>query len=45
MQINAQLYGLMTIWCMSDSKVIGSDRIKSYISNVLTPAIDTYLKK
>ncbi|MDY6419881.1 MAG: TetR/AcrR family transcriptional regulator, partial [Succinivibrio dextrinosolvens] len=43
--VNAQLYGLMTIWCMSDSKVIGSDRIKSYISNVLTPAIDTYLKK
>jgi AcrR family transcriptional regulator len=44
-QINAQLYGLMTIWCMSDSKVIGSGRIKSYISNFLTPALAAYLKK
>lgn len=44
-QINAQLYGLMTIWCMSDSQVIGSGRIKKYISNFLTPALTTYLKK
>lgn len=44
-QINAQLYGLMTIWCMSDSHVIGSGRIKSYISDFLTPALTTYLKK
>ncbi|MBE6421916.1 TetR/AcrR family transcriptional regulator [Succinivibrio dextrinosolvens] len=44
-QINAQLYGLMTIWCMSDSQVIGSGRVKSYISNFLTPALAAYLKK
>ena len=44
-QINAQLYGLMTIWCMSDNQVIGSGRVKSYISNFLTPALAAYLKK
>lgn len=44
-QINAQLYGLMTIWCMSDRQVIGSGRVKSYISNFLTPALAAYLKK
>lgn len=43
-QINAQLYGLMTIWCMSDSNVIGSGRIKNYISNILAPALKTYQK-
>ena len=43
-QINAQLYGLMTIWCMSDTNVIGSGLIKKYITDVLSPALKPYLK-
>ena len=44
-QINAQLYGLMTVWCMSDCTVLGSDRIADYITDFLHPALNRYLRK
>ena len=40
--INAQLYGLMTAWCMTDGSVIGSGKVESFFDLFLQPALGPY---
>ena len=42
--INAQLYGLMVAWCMTDASVVGSDRTDEFCETVLKPALMPYRK-
>ncbi len=44
LQVNAHLYGLMTVWCMSECRIIGSEQIECYITEVLSPALKPFLK-
>ena len=43
--INAQLYGLMVAWCMTDASVIGSDRTDEFCEIVMKPALMPYRKQ
>ncbi len=43
--INAQLYGLMVAWCMTDGEVKGSDKTDALCDTVIRPAISPYIKK
>ena len=40
--INAELYGLMVVWCMSDGKVIGSKVAKKFVRDVLAKYLKNY---
>ena len=40
--INAELYGLMIAWCMTDASVIGSDKTGLFCDTVMEPAIKPY---
>lgn len=40
--INAQLYGLMIAWCMTDSEVKGSEKTDALCETVFKAAIETY---
>ena len=42
--INAQLYGLMVAWCMTDASVVGSDRTDAFWETVMKPALMPYRK-
>ena len=42
--INAQLYGLMIIWCMTDTGIVGSDYTEEFISDFLNQLLKNYLK-
>ena len=42
--INAQLYGFMVAWCMTDASVVGSDRTDEFWENVMKPALMPYRK-
>ncbi len=42
--INAQLYGLMVAWCMTDASVVGSDRTDAFYETVMKPALMPYRK-
>lgn len=40
--INAELYGLMVAWCMSDASVIGSAKTDLFCETVIEPALKPY---
>ena len=40
--INAQLYGLMVAWCMTDASVIGSEKTDVFYETILRPALMPY---
>ena len=40
--INAELYGLMVAWCMSDAEVIGSEKTDVFCEQVISAAIKPY---
>ena len=40
--INAQLYGLMFAWCMTDASVIGSEKTDLFYETILKPALMPY---
>lgn len=40
--MNAQLYGLMVAWCMSDSEVVGSQKTDALCSTVFQAALAPY---
>lgn len=40
--LNAQLYGLMVAWCMTDASVVGSDKTDAFCKIVMTPALAPY---
>lgn len=42
--INAQLYGLMVAWCMTDGIIAGSKQIDSFCGNIVKPALMPYKK-
>ena len=42
--INAEIYGLMIAWCMSDARVMGSHETDSFCDKVIAPALDKYSK-
>lgn len=42
--INSQLYGLMTVWCMSDGKVIGSKETENYCKLFIEDCLKKYMK-
>ena len=42
--LNAQLYGLMMAWCMTDAAVIGSDLIGAFLELAAKPALMPYRK-
>ena len=42
--INAQLYGLMVAWCMTDASVVGSDRTDEFCEIVMKPALMPFRK-
>ena len=41
--INAELYGLMLAWCMSDGVVVGSARTDSFIEHGLAKLLASYI--
>ena len=41
---NAQLYGLMVAWCMTDASVVGSDKTDAFFELVMKPALMPYRK-
>lgn len=41
---NAQLYGLMVAWCMTDASVVGSDKTDAFCETVMRPALMPYRK-
>lgn len=41
---NAQLYGLMVAWCMTDAGVVGSEATDGFCEYVLKPALAPYEK-
>lgn len=40
---NAQLYGLMVAWCMSDGAVIGSEKADAFCETVIKPVLAQYM--
>lgn len=40
---NAQLYGLMVAWCMTDASVVGSDKTDVFCETVMIPALARYV--
>ena len=40
--LNAQLYGLMAAWCMTDASVIGSEKTDAFCELILKPALMPY---
>jgi len=43
--LNAQLYGLMVAWCMTDAAVVGSEKIDAFCALVVKPALMPYRKQ
>lgn len=43
--LNAQLYGLMVAWCMTDASVVGSEKTDVFCETVITPALMLYRKQ
>jgi len=41
---NAQLYGLMVAWCMTDAFIVGSDKTDGFCETVIKPALLPYRK-
>ena len=41
--INAELYGLMLAWCMSNGAVVGSMKTDDYLHIMLTKALESYI--
>ena len=41
--INAELYGLMLAWCMSNGAVVGSTKTDDYLHIMLTKALEPYI--
>ena len=41
--INAELYGLMLAWCMSNGAVVGSMKTDDYLHIMLTKALEPYI--
>ena len=40
---NAQLYGFMVAWCMTDASVVGSDKTNAFCETVMLPALAQYI--
>ena len=40
--ITAQLYGLMVIWCMTDSEVTGSEKTDLMCEEIIKKALSVY---
>lgn len=40
--INAQLYGLMVAWCMTDGIMIGSEQANSFCETIVKQALEPY---
>lgn len=40
--LNAQLYGLMVAWCMSDAAVVGSEKTDALCEAIIEPALAQY---
>ena len=40
--INAELYGLMVAWCMTDGIMIGSEQTDSFVEKIVEPALMPY---
>ncbi len=40
--LNAQLYGLMVAWCMTDASVVGSGKTDALCETVMIPALAQY---
>lgn len=43
--LNAELYGLMTAWCMSDGATVGSENIKAFRLYMLEHSIKPFMTK
>lgn len=43
--LNAQLYGLMVAWCMTDAYVVGSDKTDAFCETIVKPALMPYRKQ
>ena len=43
--INAQLYGLMVAWCMTDGIMIGSEQADSFVEKIVKPALMPYTER
>lgn len=43
--INAQLYGLMVAWCMTDGTVVGSLQTDSFCENIVKQALRPYTRE
>ena len=41
--LNAQLYGLMVAWCMSDAAVVGSEKTDAFCETIIKPALAQYM--
>ena len=41
--LNAQLYGLMVAWCMSDAAVVGSGKTEAFCETIIKPALAQYM--
>lgn len=41
--VNAELYGLMLAWCMSDGAVVASTRTEGFVEKVLARMLEPYL--
>ena len=39
---NAQLYGLMVAWCMTDSAIIGSQKVETFCKTIVKAALAPY---
>lgn len=42
---NAQLYGIMVAWCMTDASVVGSDKTDAFCETMIKPALMPYRKQ
>ena len=43
--INAQLYGLMVAWCMTDGIMIGSEQADSFVEKIVKPTLMPYTER
>ena len=43
--INAQLYGLMVAWCMTDGIMIGSEQADSFVEKIVKPVLMPYTER
>ena len=41
--LNAQLYGLMVAWCMSDAAVVGSDKTDAFCETIMKPVLAQHM--